>query len=189
MAAEAVKEEFPRARCVAVAVERDRNVGTDEAAGAGAKTTGAGGRGRGARGGVIAHRADGRTPADGLGAPPGVKPQSRAGGAVPAAAAVRRRVRVEVRPEGGKIFRGAGLPGGDGTDAARSVVTAESSPCKVLVGGGAHWATIIGAVGLLQNPGCPRRVRPKPERKWFWRRVKKPSSQDGGRRGQRKQIH
>ena len=43
-------------------------VGIDEAAGAGLIKTGTGGRGLGARGGVIARRADG------LGPPPGPKP-------------------------------------------------------------------------------------------------------------------
>ena len=102
-------------------------VGTDEATGAGAIPTGAGGRGRGTRGGVIARRTYG------LGAPSGPKPSPTAGGAVPAAAAVRRRVRVEMRPQGGETFRGAGWPGGEGATAAGSVVTAESSPCKVCV--------------------------------------------------------
>ena len=71
---------------------------------------------------------------------------------MPAAAAVRRRVRMEMRPEGGNIFRDARLPGGDGADAAGSVITAESSPCKVLVGGGARWATIIAAAGSPAEP-------------------------------------
>ena len=57
-------------------------VGTAEAAGAGAITTTGGVCGRGARGGGIVRRADG------LGAPPGSKPQPTAGGAVPVAGAV-----------------------------------------------------------------------------------------------------
>ena len=94
-------------------------------------TTGAGGRCRGAFGGVIARQVDG------LGTPPGPTPKSTAGCAMPAAPAVRRRVRVEMRPEGGKTFRGVCLTGlGLGLDAVGSVITAECSPFKVLVGGG-----------------------------------------------------
>ena len=70
-------------------------VGTDEAAGAGVTAVGGAGRGRGAPGGVLAHLADGR------GAPPGPTPWSTARGALPAAAAVRRRVRVEMRSQDG----------------------------------------------------------------------------------------
>ena len=69
-------------------------VGTGEAAGTGAATTARGGRGRRTRGGVLARRADRR------GAPPGPEPESTAGGAVTVAVAVRRRARVEMRPEG-----------------------------------------------------------------------------------------
>ena len=48
-----------------------------------------------------------------------------------------------MRPGDGKTFRDAVLPGGDGADVDGSVITAESSPCKVLVGGGARWATNV----------------------------------------------
>ena len=82
-------------------------VGTGEVAGAGAITTAGGGGGGGTRGRVIARRVDG------LEAPPGLKPFSTAGGAVLMAAVVRRRVRVEMRPGGGKTVTGAALPGGD----------------------------------------------------------------------------
>ena len=64
-----------------------------EVAGARVVATVRGGRGRGTRGGVIVCQADGR------GAPPGPKPQSTAGGSAPAAVAVLRRVRVEMRPK------------------------------------------------------------------------------------------
>ena len=78
-------------------------VGTGEVAGAGAAAVGGAGRGRGIRRGVLAHLADGR------GAPSG--PQSTAGGALLAAVAVRRRVRVEMRSENGFAVRGAVEPG------------------------------------------------------------------------------
>ena len=74
---------------------------------------------------------------------------------MPAAAAVRRRVRVEMRPEGGKIFRGAGLSGDEWADAVGFVITAESCPCKVLVGRGACWATIVAAAGASAEPWSP----------------------------------
>ena len=53
---------------------------------------------------------------------------------MPAGAAVRWRVRVEMRPEGGQTFRGAGLPGGEEADAAGPVITPESFPYQVRVG-------------------------------------------------------
>ncbi|CAN0577450.1 unnamed protein product, partial [Laminaria digitata] len=106
-------------------------VGTGKTSGAGAVTTVGGGRGRVTRGRVLARRANGR------GAPPGPKPKSTAGCTVPEAAAVFRRVRVEMRPEGDNSIGGAGLPGGEEADVARPVVAAESTPCEVLVGEGA----------------------------------------------------
>ena len=87
-----------------------------------------GSHGRGTRGDVVARRVDNR------GVPPGPKPESPAGGAVPVAAAARRRVRSKMRPKGGKAARGAELPGGEGT---------ESSTCKVLAGGGVCWVTAV----------------------------------------------
>ena len=156
-------------------------VGVDEAAAAGAITTGAGGRGRGVRGGALARWANG------LGAPPGQKPYSTAGGAVPAAAAVRRRVRVKMRPEGGKIFRAIGLPGGEGADAAGSVSTTESSPCKVLVGRGARWETLVAAAGASAESWSPRTT--KTEAKAGLAVNKKNSGEDDNRRWRRKQIH
>ena len=53
---------------------------------------------------------------------------------MPVPTAVRRRVRVEMQPEDGKAVRGAGSPGGEGADAAGSVIAAESAPCEVLQG-------------------------------------------------------
>ena len=118
-------------------------VGADEATGAGAITTDAGGRGRGVRGGVIERRTEG------LGAPPDPKPLSTAGGVMPVAAAGRWRVRLSMRREGGKTFRGDGLPGGEEADAARSVIKAEYSLCKVLIGREARWVAIAAATGGL----------------------------------------
>ena len=71
---------------------------------------------------------------------------------MPAAAAVRRRVRVEMRPEGGKTVRGDGLPGEERADAAGPVITAESSPCGKLARRGACWATVVGAAGASVEP-------------------------------------
>ena len=67
-------------------------------------------------------------------------------------AAVHRRVRVEMRPEGGRVFRGARLPGDDGADAAGSGITAKSYPCTVLVGGGARWGKFVAAAGAAAEP-------------------------------------
>ena len=110
------------------------------------------------RGGIIARRADG------LGAPPGSKPYSTAGG-VPAAAAVLRRVRVGMRPEGGRIVRDTGLSGGGGTDADGSMIMAESSPSKALVERGARWATVVAAAGASAEPELPAEGTTKTEAK------------------------
>ena len=48
-----------------------------------------------------------------------------------------RRIRVKMRPEGGRAGGAAGLPGGVEADAAGSVMAAESTPCEVLIGEGA----------------------------------------------------
>ena len=52
------------------------------------------------------------------------KNYSIAGSPVPVAAAVRRRVRVEMLPEDEKTVRDAGLTGGEGATAAGSVISA-----------------------------------------------------------------
>ena len=83
-------------------------VGTSEVTEAEVITTVRGDCGRETRGWVIVHRAHG------LGAPPGPKPYSTAVSAVLAAAAVRRPIRVEMRPEGGTTIKGAGLPASKG---------------------------------------------------------------------------
>ena len=84
---------------------------------------------------------------------------------MPAPAAVRRRVRVEMRPEGGKTFRGTGLPCRKGADAARSEIAVESSPSKVPVGRGARWATIVSAARASAEPWSPPEGTTKPEAK------------------------
>ena len=68
------------------------------------------------------------------------------------AVAVRRRVRVEMWPEGGKVVEGTGSPGGEKADAAGSVTGAESAPCEVPVGEGACWVTAVAAAGSFAEP-------------------------------------
>ena len=71
-------------------------------------------------------------------------------------AAVRRRVRVEMRLEGSKAVRGAGLTGSEGTDAAESVIAAESAPCQVLVMGGVLMGDICcGSGGFCRALASP----------------------------------
>ena len=159
-------------------------IGTDETTDAGGITTDAGGHGREIRGGVITRRKDG------LGAPPDPKPQSTAGGAVPAAAAVCRHARVEMRPEGGKAFPGAGLQGGEGADATESVITVESSSCRVLVERGARWATTVAAAGASGEPLSPLERTTKTEAKaGLAGRSENPPSQGGNGRWRLKQMH
>lgn len=97
-------------------------VGTDEAERAEAVAVVGAGHGRGTHGGVWARRAGGR------GAPPGSKPYSTAGGALSAAVRVRRRVRVELRPESGFAVGDAGALGVDGADTMKPGFAAESVP-------------------------------------------------------------
>ena len=126
-------------------------VGADEAAGAVAVTTARGGRGRGTCGGVLARRAHGR------GTPRSPKPYSTAGGAAPASVSVHQRVRVEMRPEGGKVVGGTSSPGGERVDVAASVITAELTPCEVFDGVG------LRQPGLRQSPHRLQRARQKPK--------------------------
>ena len=79
-------------------------------------------------------------------------------------AAVLRRVRVEVRPEGGKAIGGAGSCG-EGADAAGSVISAESAPCGVLDVGGTCWATLVAAAGASAEPVPPPEGTAKTEAK------------------------
>ena len=83
-----------------------------------------------------------------------------------------------MRPDGGKTVRGVGLSGGEGADSAGSEITAEYSPCKVLVGRGVRWATIVAAAGA-DAERLPLRGRQIPERKRGWRWVTKQTNQDG----------
>ena len=134
-------------------------VGTGEAAGAGVTAVGWAGRGRGTRGGVLARLAEGR------GAPPGPKPSSTAGGALPAAVAVRRRVRVEIRPEDGFAVAGAGEPGETGADTVGPAVSMESVPCVELLEKGVGWATVVAAAGASAKPVPTSVGTAKPEAK------------------------
>ena len=145
--------------------DRMGTVGTGETTGAGAIATAGAGRGRGIRGGVVARLADG------LGAPLDPTIHSTAGGAVPVTAAVRRRARVEMRPEGGMTVRHAELPGGEGVDAAGSVIAAESALCEVCPSGEEHAGRQLSRQReLLQSPFRPLRVRQKKtKRKRCWR--------------------
>lgn len=99
--AEVLKQESRRLG--AVAVGRGGYCRVGKVAEAGAVTTVGGSRGRWTHGGVIARRADGQGP------PPGPKPYSTAGGAMPVAVAARQRVREEMQPKGGKTVKGSGL--------------------------------------------------------------------------------
>ena len=81
------------------------------------------------------------------------------------AAADIRRVRVEMRPGGGKAVGGAGSLCGVGADAAGSVISAESAPCGVLEVGGACWATLVAAAGASAEPVPPPEGTAKTEAK------------------------
>lgn len=71
------------------------------------------------------------------------------------AAAVLRRVWVEMRPEGGKTVRDTDLSRGQGAETAGSVIAAECSRCEVLVARGACWATVVAAAGTSAEPVPP----------------------------------
>ena len=66
---------------------------------------------------------------------------------MPAAVAVRRRVRVEMRSEGGFAVGDAGEPGEVGADTVVPMVATESVPCVELLVKGIGWATVIAAAG------------------------------------------
>ena len=57
-----------------------------------------------------------------------------------------------MQPERGEAVGGAGSLGGEGADAAGSVIAAESAPCEVLVGKTECWATAIAAAGAFSEP-------------------------------------
>ena len=69
--------------------------------------------------------------------------------------AVRRCVRVKMRPEGGKAVGDTGSPGGKGADAVGLVIAVELARCEVLVGEGACWATAVAAAGAPAEPAPP----------------------------------
>ena len=70
-----------------------------------------------------------------------------------------------MRPEGGKAVGGAGSPCDEGTDATRSVISAESAPCEVLDVGGACWVTLFAAAGASAEPVPPPEGTVKTEAK------------------------
>ena len=133
-------------------------VGTGEAAEAGVVKTARSGRSRGTCGGVLARRTDGRR------TPPGPKPYPTTGGGV-VAAAVLRRVRMEMRPEGRKAVGCAWSPVDEGADEAASVFAVESAPYEVIVGKGACWATAVAAAGASAEPVPPSGGTAKTEAK------------------------
>ena len=71
---------------------------------------------------------------------------------MPAAAAVRRHIRVKMWPESGKTAKEVRLPGVEGADAAGPVSTAEVSPLEMLVGRGACCVTVVAAAGASAEP-------------------------------------
>ena len=75
------------------------------------------------------------------------------------AAIARRRVRVEMRPQGGKAIGSTGSPSGEEVDAAGSVIAVDSAPCEVLVGEGACWAIAVAAAGGSAEPCRSQRAR------------------------------
>ena len=79
------------------------------------------------------------------------------------AAAVLRRVQVELMPESGKAVGGAGSPCGEGAGTDGSVISAESTPCGVLDVGGTCCVTLIAAAGASMEPVPPPKVTGKTE--------------------------
>ena len=101
---------------------------------------------------------------------------------MPAPAAVRRRARVEMRPEGGKAVGGEVSPRGEGVDAAGLVTAAESAPCEVLVGERARLATAVAAAGAYAESAPPSEGVAKTESKALSAAGKHLRGRDGGRR-------
>ena len=71
---------------------------------------------------------------------------------MPAAVAIRRRVRAEMRSEGGFAVGGAGEPGETGADTVGPVDTTESVPCVELLEKRAGWATVVATAGASEEP-------------------------------------
>ena len=115
-------------------------MGTGEAAGSGVAAMG------GIRGGVVARLADGR------GAPPGPNPLLTARDALPAAVAVRRRVRVEMRSADGFAVGGAAETGETWTDTVGPAVSTESVPGVELLEKGVGWANVVAEAGAHAEP-------------------------------------
>ena len=70
-----------------------------------------------------------------------------------------------MRLEGGEAVGGAGSPGGQGADAAESVIAAEWAPCKELDGERACGATAVAAAGDFVEPLPPSGDMAKTEAK------------------------
>ena len=117
-----------------------RTVRAGRSARLGVATAGRAGHGLRARGRVVTRLADDR------GTPPGMKPLSTVGGALPAAVAERRRIRVEMRSEKGVIVYGAGDPGEVMTGPVGPVDSTGLVPCTELREG-VGWAIDVVAVG------------------------------------------
>ena len=60
-----------------------------------------------------------------------------------------------MQPEASKAIGGAESPGGEGADAAGSMIAAESAPCEVLVGEGPCWTTAVTAAGASVEAAPP----------------------------------
>ena len=84
---------------------------------------------------------------------------------MPAAVAIRRRVRAEMRSEGGFAVGGAGEPGETGADTVGPVVTTESVPCVELLEKGVGWATVVAAAGASAEPVLTSVITAKTEAK------------------------
>ena len=122
-------------------VSRKRGVNTGSApsqsVGIGTVGTG-GGRSRGRGGGRSRprpwhSRRGGNTPGRWPRAPAKPKAIVDSRGAIPAAVAVRRRIRVEMRSEDGITVWGTGEPGEAGADVVGFVSSTESAPCVELL--------------------------------------------------------
>ena len=98
------------------------------------------------------------------------------------AAAVLRRVRAEMRPEGGKAVGNAGWQGGKGADAAGSIITVESAPCGVLDGEGACWVAAVAAAEASAKPVPPSEGTAKTDARAASAAGKKIRGRDGDRR-------
>ncbi len=133
----------------------ERVVLTEETLRAGVATVDAVGRSRWVRGGVIASRKGGR------GAPPVSKVQSNMGGSLPVVVAVRRRVRVHIRSEGGLADRSAGVPSKVYPNTVGPEVARESMSCTELIDRGVDWMTVVAAArasggGVMPSVGTKK---------------------------------